>query len=283
MIRAASIFALTVLAWASGPDLENARKLYQLTEFERSNQALRSIPEKDRNGAVWELMGKNYYGLADYKKATEVFEKALAIEPENSEFNLWMGRAYGRRAETSSMITAPGYASKARQYFEKAAQLNPKNLEAQSDLFEYYLEAPGFLGGGQDKAAATAADIARINPAEGHWAQAKIAEKHKEYSKAEQHLRRAIEVAPHQIGRFIDLAKLLVKQGRIQEADQSIARAEQIAPNTPKVVFAKADLYIREKRNLDEARDLLKRYLSMTLTPDDPPRSQAEKLLKSSL
>ena len=88
MIRAASIFALTVLAWASGPDLDNARKLYQLTEFERSNQSLRSIPEKDRDGAVWELMGKNYYGLADYKKATEVFEKALAIEPENSEFNL---------------------------------------------------------------------------------------------------------------------------------------------------------------------------------------------------
>jgi len=281
MLRAISIFALTAVVWANGPELDNARKLYQLTEFQRSIQALHSIPDKDRDGTVWELLGKNYYGLGDYKKATDALEKAIAIEPDNSEFNLWMGRAYGRRAETSSMLTAPGYASKARQYFEKAAQLNPKNLEAQSDLFEYYLEAPGFLGGGQDKAAATAADIARISPAEGYWAQAKIAEKHKEFSKAEQHLRRAIEVAPHQIGRFIDLAKLLVKQGRIQEADQSIARAEQIAPNSPKLMFAKADLYIREKRNLDQARDLLKRYLSMTLTPDDPPKSQAEKMLKS--
>jgi Flp pilus assembly protein TadD len=178
------------------------------------------------------------------------------------------------------MITAPGYASKARQHFEKAAQLNPSNLEAQSDLFEYYLEAPGFLGGGQDKAANTAAQIARINPAEGHWAEAKLAEKRKEFSKAEQQLRRAIEIAPHQIGRFIDLAKLLVKQGRIQEADQSIARAEQIAPNSAKLMFAKADLYIRTKRNLDAARELLKRYMGMTLTPEDPPRSQAEKMLK---
>src|SRR5262249_25010396 len=268
---------------ATGPEIDQARKLYQLTDFDGSLRVLRALPERGRDGTAWELMAKNYYGLGDYKKATESMEKALSLEPENSEFHLWMGRAYGRRAEPSSMITAPGYASKARQHFEKAAQLNPNNLEAQSDLFEYYLEAPGFLGGGQDKAAATAAAIARISPAEGHWAQAKIAEKHKEYSKAEQHLRRAIGVAPHQIGRFIDLARLLVKQGRIQEADQSIARAEQIAPNTPKVVFAKADLYIREKRNLDEARDLLKRYLSMTLTPDDPPRSQAEKLLRSSL
>jgi len=279
-MRATSFLLLTTLVWAAGPELDQARKLYQLTDFEGSVKILRAIPEPSRVGATWELLGKNYYGMGDYKKATEALEKAVALEPENAEYHLWLGRAFGRRAETSSMITAPGYASKARQYFEHAAQLNPKNLEAQSDLFEYYLEAPGFLGGGQEKAAATAVEIARINPAEGDWAQARIAEKRKEYSKAEEHLRHAIDLAPHQVGRFIDLAKLLVKQGRIQEADQSIARAEQISPNNAKLMFAKADLYIKTKRNLDEARDLLRRYLSMKLTPDDPPRSQAEKLLK---
>lgn len=278
--RASLLLSIAAVAWGAGGNLDQALKLYQLTEFEQSIHLLRSIPEKDRDGAVWELMGKGYYGLGDYKKATEILEKAIALEPGNSDFHLWMGRAYGRRAETSSMITAPGYASKARQYFEKAAQLNPNNLEAQSDLFEYYLEAPGFLGGGQDKAAATAAQIAHINPAEGYWAQAKLSEKRKEYPSAEQQLRRAIEIAPQQIGRFIDLARLLTRQGRLQEADQSIARAEQIAPNSPKVVFAKADLLIKTKRNLDVARELLKRYLAMTLTPEDPPRSQAEKLLK---
>ena len=138
------------------------------------------------------------------------------------------------------MFTAPGFASKARQFFERAAQLNPDNLDAQSDLFEYYLEAPGFLGGGFDKASATAAQIARINPAEGHWAQAKLAEKRKEFSSAEAHLRRAIEIAPQQIGRLIDLARLFTKQGRYQEADLSLAKAEQIAPNSPKLMFAQS-------------------------------------------
>jgi len=280
-VKRLSVFVgIAIAAWAGSPDIDRARKLYLLTEFEKSLDLLRAIPEKSRDGGAWELIGRNHYGLGDYKKATEALEKAVALEPDNSGFHLWMGRAYGRRAETSSMITAPGYASKARQHFEKAAQLNPNDLDAQSDLFEYYLEAPGFLGGGQDKAAATAAQIARINPAEGYWAQARIAEKRKEFSHAEEQLRRAIEVAPHQVGRFIDLAKLLARQGRIQEADQSIARAEQIAPNSPKLMFAKADLYIKTNRNLNVARDLLKRYLSMTLSPDDPPRSDAEKLLK---
>ncbi|MGA9624536.1 MAG: tetratricopeptide repeat protein [Bryobacteraceae bacterium] len=272
------LLSLSCGMWAAGPEFDQARKLYNLTEFEQSLKILRAIPQKD--GAVYELEGRNYYMQGDFKNATEALEKAVAAEPGNSEFNLWLGRAYGRRAETSSLLTAPGHASKARQYFEKAAQLNPRNLEAQSDLFEYYLEAPGFLGGGFEKAAATAQQIARINPAEGHWAQAKLAEQHKEFSSAEEQLRRAIELTPHQVGRLVDLARLLAKQGRFQEADQSFARAEAIAPNSPKVLFAKADVYIKTGRNLKVAQDLLKRYLSLALTPEDPPRSQAEKLLK---
>src|SRR5450759_250823 len=276
--RLISIFGFAWLAWASGPDLERAHKLYNLTEFQQSLEVLQAVPNKD--AAVYELMGRNYYGQGEFKKATEVLEKAVALAPGNSGVYLWLGRSYGRRAETSSLITAPGLANKARQFFEKAAQLNPANLEAQSDLLEYYLEAPGFLGGGFEKASATAAQIARISPAEGYWAQAKLAEKRKEFSRAEAQLRRAVELAPQQIGRLIDLARLFTKQGRYQEADLSLAKAEQIAPNSPKLMFAKADLYIEGNRNLNVARELLKRYLSSSLTPEDPPRAVAEKLLK---
>jgi tetratricopeptide (TPR) repeat protein len=276
--RLISIFAFACLAWASGPDFDRATKLYNLTEFQQSLEVLQAVANK--GAAVYELMGRNYYGQGEFKKATEALEKAAAQAPDNSEVYLWLGRSYGRRAETSSLITAPGLATKARQCFERAAQLNPANLEAQSDLFEYYLEAPGFLGGGFDKASATAAQIARISPAEGHWAQAKLAEKRKEFSSAEAHLQRAVEAAPQKIGKLIELARLFSKQGRYQEADQSLAKAEQIAPDSPRLMFAKAGLYIEGKRNLKVARELLKRYLSCALTPEDPPRSDAEKLLK---
>jgi tetratricopeptide (TPR) repeat protein len=276
--RALLAIALAGLAWASGPELDRARKLYHLTEFQQSLEVLQAVPNKD--ASIYELMGRNYYGQGEFKKATEMLEKAVALEPGDSNMYLWLGRAYGRRAETSSMITAPGFANKARQFFEKATQLSPSNLDAQSDLFEYYLEAPGFLGGGFDKASATAEQIAHINPAEGYWAQAKLAEKRKEFSRAEAHLKRAVEIAPQQIGRLIDLARLFNKQGRYQEADLSLAKAEKISPDSPKLIFAKADIYIKSKRNLDVARQLLKHYLSLELSPEDPPRADAEKLLK---
>lgn len=260
------------------PDLVQARNLYNHTEYQQSLKVLEQIAVKD--AGVWALIGRNHYMEGDYKKATEALEKAAVADPANAAYALWLGRAFGRRAETASPFTAPGYAGKARQYFERSVHLNPKYLEALNDLFEYYLEAPGFLGGGSDKASATAARIAAIDPAEGYWASAKLAEKHKQFAGAEEQLRRAIASSPHQVGRVIDLARFLARQGRIQEADQSFTRAEAIEPNSPSLMYAKAATYIETKRKLDVAKELLKRYLSSALTPDDPPRADAVKLLR---
>jgi Flp pilus assembly protein TadD len=216
----------------------------------------------------------------EYKKASEALEKAFTADPSSSEIAMWLGRAFGRRAETSSPFTAPGNAAKARQYFEKSVALDPRNLEALNDLLEYYLEAPGFLGGGFDKAVAVAKQIGALDPAEGHFAQAKLAEKSKEFSSAEDQLRRAADLAPQQVGRVLDLARFLSKQGRYQEADQSLQRAEKVDPNSPKILYVKAEMYIKSGRNLEAARALLKQYLTASLTPDDPPRSDAQKLLR---
>src|SRR5262249_41961633 len=156
------------------------------------------------------------------KHATEVLEKAVAMEPSNGDYALWLGRAWGRRAETSGPFTAPSHASHARQWLEKATQLSPKNLDAWSDLFEDYLEAPGFLGGGLDKAAAAADHMSSSDPAEGQWAEAKLSEKKKESASAEDHLRRAVALAPQQVGKLIELARFLTKQGRYQEAEANL-------------------------------------------------------------
>ena len=273
-----SVLAFAGLLAGASADMERARELYHLTQYEESLKVLRAIPSKD--SAVYDLMGRDYFMDGDFKKATEALEKAVAAEPANSNYALWLGRAYGRRAETSNPFTTVGYASKARQYFERSVELDPRNIEALNDLLDYYLEAPGILGGGMEKARGVVSRISLVDPAEGHWAQAKLDEKRQEFGSAEAQLRRAIDLAPHQVGRVVDLAKFLYKQGRYQEAEQSFARAEQLAPNNPKLLFAKADSYIQAGRNLAAAKSLLERYLEATITPDDPPKSQARKLLR---
>lgn len=264
--------------WASSAEIEKARRLYQRTEYRAVLELL--LPLKTKDGPAFELIGKAYYMEGDYKKASAYFEKAVAADPRNSAYHHWLGRAYGKRAETSSFVTAPGFARKARQHFEKAVELDPKNLEAINDLFEYYLEAPGFLGGGLEKAAALVERIRVLDPAEAHYAEARLAEKRRELARAEQQLRQAIELAPRQLGRIIDLAKFLAKQRRFEESDALFQQAEKLAPNSPRLKFERAAAYIRAGRNLEEARRLLEEYLRSPLTPDDPPRREAEELLK---
>ena len=259
--------------------LSKAEELYRQTDYKTSLALVAEIAQP--NDAAYSLDGRNYFMLGDYKKATEAFQKALALEPAKSEYAHWLGRSFGRRAETSSPFLAARYASKARAYFEKAVALDPNNEEALNDLFDYYLEAPGFLGGGYDKAQAIAQRIAERNPAEGHFAQAQLADSRKQFDTAEEQLRRAIELSPRQVGRLLDLARYLAQHGRIQESEATFDKAEQLAPNAPKVYFARAGVYVQQKRNLDRAKALLLKYLGSNLTPDDPSREQAKKLLQA--
>ena len=259
--------------------VEDAQRLYTHLNYQGALKLLLPLPDKDAK--TWCLIGQAYFMSTDYKQAADAFEKATQLEPRNSEYAHWLGKAWGRRAESSSMFMAPTYASKARQMFERAVMLDASSLEALSDLFDYYLEAPGFLGGGLNRAEALVERISALNEAEGHYAMAQLLDKRKEFEAAEEQLRRALELAPRQVGRSIDLARYLSKLGRVDESEAAFAQAEKIAPDNPRILYERARTYIRDNRNLAEARELLKRYInSSSVTPDDPPKYEAERLLR---
>jgi tetratricopeptide (TPR) repeat protein len=259
--------------------LEKAQQSFDRTQYRDVIEAVKPLADAGDSAAT-ALLAKSYFMLGEFGKSADIFEKAIAANPQNSEYYHWLGKAYGRRAETANPLSAPILASKARNAFEKSVQLDGHNLEAMNDLFSYYLEAPGFLGGGLDKAEALAVRIKALDPVEYHYDLAQVAEKRKEFKTAEFHFRSAFTMAPKSVGRAIDLARFLSKQGRDQESDVIFAQAEKIAPNSPRLMFERASAYVRAKKNLDIAKQLLERYLQSSLTPDDPPRAEAERLLR---
>jgi tetratricopeptide (TPR) repeat protein len=258
-------------------DLTKAENFFKHTDFAAS---LALLDRRSSDGPTNFLIGRNYLMMGEFKKSVEFLQKAAEIEPNNSEYMDWLGRAYGKRAETSNPLLAPGLASKARQAFEKSVTLDPKNQDALGDLFDFYLEAPGFLGGGMDKALGVAGKTASLDPAEAYFEQAKVAQKRKEFDLAEDHFHRAIAMGPKQVGHLIALARFLAMQGRIRESDAVFAQAQTINPNAARVWFARADVLISQKRNLDEAKSLLEKYMSASISVDDPPKDQALRLLK---
>jgi tetratricopeptide (TPR) repeat protein len=270
-------FLAANLFGAKGPEWVRAHELYQRTEYQQSLDLLRPISNKDSDAL--QLMGQDYFMLGEYKRATEELDQALALGNPGAPLYMWLGRAYGRRAETSGPFKASGYASHARKMFEKAVELDASNKAAVGDLFDYYMAAPGFLGGGLNKAEALAQKVSSLDPAEGYYLKAQISDKRKEYDAAEQSLRRALDLAPKRVERVLDLARYLARRGRTKESDTLFDQATSMAPENPQVLFDRAQTYIEERRNLADARVLLQKYLRLPLTPDDPPVETAQALL----
>jgi tetratricopeptide (TPR) repeat protein len=258
-------------------DLSRAEELFKHAEYEKS---LALLDKDSSKPAVQFLVGRDYFMSGDFKRSTDHLENAVAADPNNPDYQDWLGRAWGKRAETASFFSAAGFASKARQAFERSVQLDPANRDALSDLFDYYLNAPGFMGGGYDKAMKVADQMSAIDPSEGYFEKAELAQKRRQYEDAERDLKSAIAVAPHSLGHLIALAKFFARQGRTHDADAVLAQAQRVAPDAPEVWYATADIYIAQKRNLQQAKDLLERYVNAPLTADDPPRQDAMRLLR---
>src|ERR1700678_4499040 len=98
---------------AATPEWTRANNLYQRTEYQQSLAILQGAPRKDAPSL--QLAGQNFFMLGEYKKACEAFEKAAALDQNTPKLIHWLGRAYGRRAETANPFAAPGLASKTRQ------------------------------------------------------------------------------------------------------------------------------------------------------------------------
>lgn len=278
MHKFACLFLFVCTLHASPEAIERAEPLYQQTEYTASLRILDSDSAPD--AATYELIGKNHFMLGNYEKAVQYFEKAVASAPTVSDYQLWLGRGYGRRAEAGGLLLAPSRASKARQCLETAIALDPANAEAMNDLFDYYLSAPGVLGGGTEKAEAIAKRIEHQRPAEYHHELSQLADHRKQYADALAHLRKAVEFAPHEPGRVIDLARYLAKLGRMEESDAYFVQAAKRWPGDPALAFAQAKTYVDYHREPDRSRRLLEQYLKSKITPDDPPKETAEKLLR---
>src|ERR1700681_85302 len=84
--------------------LDRARLLYSRADYKASLEVLRTNPED--SAARQALTGQNHFMLGEQKRASDAFQKAVRLEPGNSNYYLWLGRAYGRRAEMSNPLFA---------------------------------------------------------------------------------------------------------------------------------------------------------------------------------
>lgn len=99
-------------------------------------------------------------------EAVKLAEKCVAAHPKNAECHDALGSVLGIKALRGGLMASIGSVGAIRDAFKKAVELDPQNMQARFHLLQYYLQAPGIVGGGIDKAQTLAADTAKVN-AEG--------------------------------------------------------------------------------------------------------------------
>lgn len=180
-------------------------------------------------------------------EARKSLEKALAIDPQNPDYNYAMG----------AVLLSSGTANGAIPYFKKYVAAAPNDSRghfalgaAYFDAFDYDQCRSQMLGITQDPKTAAGASyfLGRI---------ARIAEN---YDEASSYLERTIKLLPSFAGGYSELAHVRLRQDRFEEARHAIGRALELEPDSFQANSVLLALYQRthDPRTVEQAAHLRK-------------------------
>jgi len=277
VFQSIAVLLLATCAWASTPE--------QLLQSGRVDDAItilqQRIAAKSNDAEAYNLLSRAHYTLNNYDQSIKAGEKAVSLAPNNAEYHLWLGRAYGRKAEHASWWSAASLAGKMRDEFERSVQLNGDDVGARTDLAEFYIEAPGIVGGGKDKAETQAKAVEMRDSATAHWIRARVAEKDKRFDVAEAEYKAAIQDSGDRADNWLSLASFYRRRDRLPEMETAInkAVASQKKAEGKSTFYDAATLLWKTGRQLPQAAQFLAKYLSSKDKVEDAPAFQAHYLL----
>ena len=211
----------------------------------------------------------------DLDAAVAAGEKAAAESPKDALVELWLGRAYGRKAQAASILSQMSLAKKCRNAFQKAVDLDPANVDARFDLMEFHLEAPGIAGGDKDVAKRQAEEILKLDPVRGHVAWGAVWEEAKELARAEAEYRKAIEADPKQLLGRLALSGLLLSGKRANEAREIWQLFSKTDPDQSYWHYALGRISVVTGEDLAGGVAHFKAYLAVQPKPDTPTWADA--------
>jgi len=169
------------------------------------------------------------------------------------------------------MFKAASMAGKVRDEFAKAVQLDPNLLDARFGLMEFYLRAPGFMGGDEGKAREQANEIRKRDAFSGHRAFASLAAAKKDMNAARAEYIAAVRENPTSPKTHYWYAVYLMTgdknyAGALQEFDAAL----RLDPNYMPAVFQVGHLAALAGSNYVRGEESLQKYLAHKPADDEP-------------
>jgi tetratricopeptide (TPR) repeat protein len=244
-----------------------------------ADDALRVLGEALRqdsgNAAAWKLQCRVYLAQGRWDDAIASCQRGVQIAVSDSDYHLWLGRAYGEKASHSSLVAAYQLAKLTHSEFEAAVALDSRNCEALSDLGQYYVEAPKMLGGGYSKAEAIVGRLNGLDSARADELRARIAEAKRDYSGAEREWRARIvesQSSPQVAAEaWMDLGSFYRRRGRWDDMEAALKCGAAADTNHGPALVDGASSLIAANREPGLAAQWLREYLSGNALSETAP------------
>lgn len=211
----------------------------------------------------------------DIDAAVEASDSATEQRPNDALAWMWAGRAYLRRALAASLLGKPRWAVRTRDAWETAVTLDPRLVDARFNLMEYYLQAPGILGGDRDKAAIEARIIAGIDESIGKLAAGVIAQIATDDAGAEAAFRESLALDPANHRARMALSGLLQRLERGEEAFRLWRERLDAAPEDAVARFQFARLAASRGEQLEYGLQNIEAFIATVEIPDNMSLNEA--------
>jgi tetratricopeptide (TPR) repeat protein len=165
-------------------------------------------------------------------------EKAVALDGRTAKYHRQLAEVLGVTAQHAGAFRQLLLARRFRGEIDVALSSDPRDLQALRDLLEFYLLAPGLIGGDPRRAVDVAAQMGGVDGVEGLLGRARIAEFHKDARAEEALLRQAAEAQSATYKAKIALAQFYLDPGHL-----SLLAAEAHASAAIKLDPGRVDAY----------------------------------------
>lgn len=234
-----------------------------------------SLPLLGATAAEHAASGRAALDRDENQKAADLFEKAVALDPKNAEYHYLLGAAYGDLAQNANVLKQASLAKKTRVAFEKAVQLDPAHMPARFGLISFYMIAPGFIGGGEAKALAQAADVKRRNALDGHRAYARIYSHQNKPDLVRKEFVDAVREQPDSARAHYLLGTHLMSEKNWAVALRELEAALKLDPSFMPIYFRLGQHAARSESNYPRGEQMLRKYVAHKPSPEEPPLAGA--------
>lgn len=253
--------------------LEKAKAHYENKKYAEASKLLDGISSKDKDyAAARYYLGRIAFDAKEYDDAAEYFEEATEANSKSAEYFTWLGDTYGTIAKDANPIKQGFLAPKMKSAWESAIALDSKNIDARMSLIQYYLQAPGFMGGSVDKAKEMAQQIMKITPALGHRSMGNIYFYEEKFAEAEKEY---IEMVKADENYRVALGTFYMNQKQYDKAFSLYDESVKKNPADMMAIYQIGKLSALSGQQLDKGEKCLRQYLTYTPKENEPSHAGA--------